>query len=1122
MRFPAIPTILLLLIAMAALVVLPNFVVPMPERHVLSNVLSKQWGMQISLNGDMQLRFLPRPQIILQDVQLVGSTADGDALTAHAPQLIVALDVQALTQQKFDVSLVTLLAPQIDAKLVTSFWRRVRSRQSGSHPGLQIIDAKIAVSGLNQIERARRLSLPALNITIPARKANAAMQAQFTHPMANGEKATARFNISPPIGGRYQLQTDIRLGRDEKISFEGVLATARDWQLDGELAFASGDMLAQSLQHHVPLSVRPNARYVAFEGLVRGDARGIRTGSLEVQALNTMFQTRLALVWPQSEDEMPRLSGRLSTGTIDLNNFTMVNPQATQGTIIEDAWRGLLGRLAVSLQLEANRFDLAGESGSDLSLEADWRGDLVDIGRLSLDLPFRSALIAAGTLNMAKGRPHFTGSFSARSLDTLAALLWLGDQAGQDFAEITELVDDVSVQRTSLVGDVDWSINGLALSGLSGRIGEDRFAGNMTIADWEGPRADIDLDFDRFDLSDWGVSQTGNARNVDVKSVWQPLNRLLESQLSEADESRIIGLNFSAEQLYSGTSALGPVRVHADIINRTLDLHALQLSNINAARLLAAGRLSYNELPAHGRLQIDVASDALNDFASPLLTRLAPLRFASNAPLSIEAELLLPARNAPDWPNAKLNGEGLIGDMRLGFDVVTPSRLLDYSVSGSTVSVAMAGAANGLASALFLPDMYAPSAQGRLQLELAAQSNNVSALSSDLVLAGDSLEINGSLRPSAEGRLLEGTLSFAFADSLPLLGLQSGRVPVPLSARSQVNGSAKKIGFSGVQGQFGNGTINGEGVLQLADAAPQLNANLLIDNVNFGWMLPRFDGKAWSDDAMRWPILERGNADLDMRLSNVKLGRLPVDKMAGRLRLIDGVLEVPEVNVELLGGTMSGRVQVEGGQLTPLFSLEGGFSNINPSRALRAQFGSRLVDAALSGNAVLRGRGSSAAAMMASLNGDVQVEIGEGVLGFIDMKGLSIALADKERQGKAAKLVSEYIGAGDMPFTRGLGLMQWRDGRSRNATAEFIGAAPYNDAQLSLDMDAVTRQISGRFTMYPQEKLPLIWQLSEDVMAPKITLTAQAYDVEQITDTPLNPQQDLDAVQSGADENLAN
>lgn len=64
MRFPVIPSIFLLLLLVSAAVIVPNAVLLVPDKAELSRQLSAQARLHVDLDGDVRLRFLPRPQMV--------------------------------------------------------------------------------------------------------------------------------------------------------------------------------------------------------------------------------------------------------------------------------------------------------------------------------------------------------------------------------------------------------------------------------------------------------------------------------------------------------------------------------------------------------------------------------------------------------------------------------------------------------------------------------------------------------------------------------------------------------------------------------------------------------------------------------------------------------------------------------------------------------------------------------------------------------------------------------------------------------------------------------------------------------------------------------------------------
>ncbi|MDA8545119.1 hypothetical protein N9L05_04885, partial [Alphaproteobacteria bacterium] len=154
--------------------------------------------------------------------------------------------------------------------------------------------------------------------------------------------------------------------------------------------------------------------------------------------------------------------------------------------LLNEIWSGIAPDLVTSFDVEATRFVIGGETGSDLVAEINQNGALLSVERLNMNLPFRSSLLATGTLDTSQDTPVLNGDFSTRSSDALALLLWLGNQNNIDFSTFAEALDQGTLQRASMVGDVLFDQNGLALRGLAGRLGDDYFSADVGLPDIAG------------------------------------------------------------------------------------------------------------------------------------------------------------------------------------------------------------------------------------------------------------------------------------------------------------------------------------------------------------------------------------------------------------------------------------------------------------------------------------------------------------------------------------------------------------------------------------------------------------------------------------------------------------
>ena len=71
--------------------------------------------------------------------------------------------------------------------------------------------------------------------------------------------------------------------------------------------------------------------------------------------------------------------------------------------------------------------------------------------------------------------------------------------------------------------------------------------------------------------------------------------------------------------------------------------------------------------------------------------------------------------------------------------------------------------------------------------------------------------------------------------------------------------------------------------------------NMRPTMLDFAWLLPQYGAQGWS--AVRNALVSAwaDNADIDMRLSAIRIAALTIDRLDGRLRLLDGVMEVPRL-----------------------------------------------------------------------------------------------------------------------------------------------------------------------------------------------------------------------------------
>lgn len=1095
-RFPYLSVIFLLLSAVMAAVITPNAVRVLPSIEAIEADLSARLSVDVKIDGAVRLRFVPRPQIIIKQVSFSDKRRAAARFAATMPQLVIDLDIIELVQRRFVVDQVTLIDADVQLQLAERPAALLTELHGMLLPRVNLLDSDFRIIGLDPLRPQEVTRIADVSVSRAAQRVGGQMEIIAQKKLLGGQMARLRLTIG---SGAVETQIGVTLGLgiDEQLGFSGFLSgDAENWRLDGEVELLSGNLLMSAVEARLPVRVLTPGRRVQLSGLVNGSASGIRADSMEIETLNTVFRSRLALNWPGMEGEVPLLNGRLSTGAVNLDLLRFDNAEVGSG-LLNDVWRSIAPDLATSFDIEATRFVIGGETGSDLATEINQNGPLLSVERLNMNLPFRSSLLATGTFDASQDAPVFNGNFSTRSSDALALLLWLGNQNNIDISPFAEAVDEGTLQRASMVGDVLFDENGLALKGLAGRLGDDYFSADINLLDIMAWRGDVLFGISRLDLADWGILETATAgRESGIVGILPQLDRLLASVLSTADENRNIDFDIQIGRVFAGAQLIGPLKAKGVLADQQVQIQNLHLANFVNADVTLNGALTYDAAPSHGALSLTIRADDAKWAHAPVVSRFGPLDFNAAVAANMQLDIELTAPGSPDWPKVIYRGNGAFGGSSTALSVTTPSRSLAFVEAGTDIKLSLDGGANGLAALFFLPPVYRASDEAAMQLELNALGTELFSVTANVALAEDAMALNGTLRGAAGGKLLSGALEFNFAHFLPLLDADTSSERIAASGEMQLNAAGNNFGFSGLNLTLGGGQISGEGVLQTGESLPRLNANLAAQNVDFGWILPGRSDDGWRDGPIRWSVLGRSNADIQLSAVGSRFGGVVLNSLSGRLKLIEGVLEAPDLALELLGGSMSASLLAEGGLLSPRFGLDAEFAGLNPDTILLQQYGNRLVDAALSGTLRLEGRGSSPRAMMASLGGEINYEIAPGELIFFDAVGFTDKVLEPNHVGAATPLLADFMERKELTFARGLGLAQLRNGVIEPASTEFVFANGQNEARLSAVVDLVDLLIDAEMKLYPIDRQrPIIWQLTGGLAAPDIKADATAFDV---------------------------
>ena len=1077
-----------------------------PQREVLAQAVRVHTGMDMSLKGDVSLHLVPRPHLRLRDVHLRGAHGSADIKELHYFVSPLAMWRATWQPTRLDAhgGTVQLHLQQVMGDLRGQLLALPLNRLGLHDIAVQIKDIRpdttltlTRVNGYMQKSGGDyTLTLDGQNFTLVAEIEDLT---QAKSPLALSVETLSGETLV--LTGALQDSPHLQLDAEVVLVSPNALAS-----MARRLGFAAQGM-AQN-------GASDAAQPLRLDGFMTLTAEGLRTENTRIAAFGTSFQTQLGMVWAAGQHHRPFMQLRIATSDIDFAPFiarlstanTLPSlpsvPPSSATSLLESLGLVFFESISGQLRLESDRFTFveagaAEESGRNLIAALAIDDDALRLTRLSADLPFSSSLLSAGDIRFINDAPHFKGRVSVRSADTPALLVWLGNVLDFDVSPLAEVADAPWLRRVGIVSDLSWSRAHLRFADAQARFGNDIYALDADFTSARPLRGALALRASRLDLQEWGLLDT-KPRRTDATwfqqlDITPQLLRLLA--FDKATDLRFV---LAIDNAFAGAERIGAVAMQAQLAQDKLSIARLHFADyLNTATTLS-GHLQSEDQHLHGALQIDAHSDDSAALTAALMPRL-PLKQPITQPLikpiigesarrmpktkaRLSALLLATAPSDADWPHTTLQGSGTIGALDLAYKLRTPARDFNVSAAGSSVSFSAStralndkdknNGANSMAKILGLPAHYKPYAPARFQLSMETQAETQSRVSVEAVLAKDRLAFSGLSRPDADGYRLEGVVSARGGHLLSLFGQFENKAVPPLifDGTAQIVLDGQQLIFSNLDMQMGSGQLTGEGVYHAATTQPdapagervvseRFNANLLLSDFDAADFLPRFSPKSgWSNAPMQWAALVDNavspanfpHLNLELRLQRLRLAALQIEEVAGNIRIIDGVLEAPNLTAALYGGTMRLALQGAGGSLTPSFTLSGQYEDVQLGDLLQTLYGATPIKAAASGGFDVRGRGRSLAQMLTALSGNMRLTTTEGTL--LD----------------------------DFPFVRALAVIDIGEGVISTQASNFIFAPPQTDAKFNGGINLATRALTGTLTL-PSA----LYKLGGTIVAPK-------------------------------------
>lgn len=944
---------ILVIVVLTTALVAPYFIDWNNQRTFLEARLTHALGQKVTIGGNIDLKLLPTPYLILDQVVIGGDDA---RMRLGVHHLDLELTVAPLFHGEFDITQARLEEPTLRLVLDTrrtlpnlpsapAFSADVRfDRIQVSNGTLTIADT---LSGRTFVADHIDLDAEAASFAGPFKISGAAQSVgnRRTFRLATGafEKAQARTHFILDEAGelpRFDLDGTLTLpsaGAGDPPTFRGTIASS------GHLPDAGNGPPPWALTGNLVLSTN-QATLDGGELRFGTDDAGL---TLTAGATARFDETAaLALTLAAKQIDFDRLSGPASDPT---------NPNPPPLLPEPAALRRLLTAMApplpTALDLTIETATYGGEAFNDLAVHIGPTGTPTQHFEASGDGPGGTHLALDGALRLDPGA--FEGHVTFNAEDLPRAFGWLHGVAPWFTADGANL----PVRRLALKGTLSSDPGHVVAKDLTAELDTARVSGTASL-DFASatPHLAARLAADRFALG----------------TLPSPAN--LRSAVSGID----LDVALAADNLEVAAGDGPPVHIgglRASLIKRGQKIEAkdIHASDIGGATLDASGMLDGEQ----GLVQVKLAAQRLDGVAATL-GRLAPGpladAMASRAGLLAPADVTIDAASLsmrqPTGPGSHLTITGHFADTAFSL-AAQPD---PHMAGGVTIaaSVRAAEARTLLAQLRGIAPTGPPLGSGHIALQASGPAGKPLDATLIATLGATRVDINGRynlLSPTLAG---SGTLDLQSGDAADLFGLFAGTEPPlrPLPAHAHGNLSIRDTVASLINIDANVAGTTAKGALQFRRASDTFTGSLDLDKLSlptlvrltFGPSGTTNQDELWSAAAFGRPMADPPATNLTLRADVLDLGQGILGRDARLdLGLSAGTTTFSHASADVLGGRVSGDVTLR--RDGRIGSVEG--------KITMNQVGVRLPSLVtrLDGDLSFAGNGASPRAIVASLAG---------------------------------------------------------------------------------------------------------------------------------------------------------
>ena len=262
-------------------------------------------------------------------------------------------------------------------------------------------------------------------------------------------------------------------------------------------------------------------------------------------------------------------------------------------------------------------------------------------------------------------------------------------------------------------------------------------------------------------------------------------------------------------------------------------------------------------------------------------------------------------------------------------------------------------------------------------------------------------------------------LEFAIegTDLTPLAVFVPAEIPAlrPFALAGSVNGDLHKIALSGLKARIGESHLAGKIELATDGTRPRVTGLLTSQHIDLADLPVNGSGgeavasdRVFSDAPLPLDLMRLVDAELSLQIDALVAKGMFIENLSAGLALQDGDLVARDIAFRFSGGRVAAAARFDAGGSTPTLAATLKARNVDLGVLVRDITGKNLLDAGVSFDADVSGRGGSPRQIMASLSGSTRLVVGEG-RAKTDMLDLVV--------GGPTQLVSEFFKGGRADIT---------------------------------------------------------------------------------------------------------